>query len=242
MLIYLLLLITWISLKYGFELNPANYSEFLRISFDVLPKWIFVFEIMLDLNTSYYSKGIYITDRAKIMKHYLKYHFPMDILTIFPLFFQGIHSLTILEIMPVLRVRNLTTLVKKLEECLQLKGKEEGIFQLIKLIINLLFLAHLCACVFHFLGNWELNNGYFDNWLSFKNIDGEVWQVRYVYSMYFSIVTMMTVGYGDISARNYVECIFIIFFIIYGCGVFGYSINNIGNIFKEMYQEDKDFK
>lgn len=53
---------------------------------------------------------------------------------------------------------------------------------------------------------------------------------------------MMTVGYGDITPNNYIECCFSISIIIYGCGVFAYSINNIGNIFKEMYQEDKEFK
>ena len=53
---------------------------------------------------------------------------------------------------------------------------------------------------------------------------------------------MMTVGYGDITPTNYVECCFNIFIVIYGCGVFAYSINNIGNIFKEMYQEDREFK
>jgi len=174
------------------------------------------------------------------MKHYMKYNLLLDVLTILPYFFKGITEQ--LEIMAVLRLINLENLTKRLEEYLQLKGKKEGIFQLFKLIINLLFLAHIFACIWHFIGLWEINHLVSDNWLVFNNLEQEDWLIKYVYSFYFSIVTMMTVGYGDITSRNYIECSFNILLIIYGCGVFAYNINNIGSIFKEMYQEDKEFK
>jgi len=197
---------------------------------------------VLNLNTSYYSKGMFISDRERIFKHYLKYNFVMDLFTVVPLFFHSTTYGNYFEIMVVFRIVTVEGLVKRLEEYLHLKGKSEGVFQLIKLTINLFFLAHLCACVWHYVGLWEISNGIYDNWLVKKGIDMEKWYIRYIYSLYFSIVTMMTVGYGDISSNNYIECLFNIFIIIYGCGVFAYSINNIGNIFKEMYYEDKEFK
>ena len=242
MLFYFVCLSANITLKYGFNLTRDDYLMPLWILFEILPIWIFLVEILLDLNTSYYSKGIYIRKRSQIVKHYFKYNFLLDVLTVFPLFLQINKNGEILEIMAVFRLINVENLIKRLEECLQLKGKKEGAFQLIKLIINLLFLAHICACAWHSLGSWEISNGFTDNWLEIKNIDQEKWFIKYIYALYFSIVTMMTVGYGDISAKNYIECCFNILIIIYGCGVFAYSINNIGNIFKEMYQEDKEFK
>ena len=45
---------------------------------------------------------------------------------------------------------------------------------------------------------------------------------------------MSSVGYGDISPENYIECIYMIF-AIFGTGmVFAYSLNSIGNILENM--------
>lgn len=242
MLLYLVMLISVVALNQGFDLKENNYYYILWVIFQIFPFWIFLFQIILDLNTSYYSKGVYITNRTKIFKHYLKYDFILDLFTIVPLFINYISSMKFLETFMLIRIINLDKMIRRLEEYMQLQGKKEGVFQLIKMIINLLFLAHLCACVWHYIGLWEISIGVYDNWLYAKKIENEHWFIRYIYSLYFSIVTMMTVGYGDISSSNYIESCFNVFIIIYGCGVFAYSINNIGNIFKEMYYEDKEFK
>ena len=258
MLIYLICLIANIILKFGFELTQKNYFPTIWIVFEVMPCWLFIMQVFLDINTAYYSKGNFVSNRRKIFNHYVKYCLIFDILTIMPFFVNQTLAGIYLEILVVFRLKNVETLLKRLEEYLQLKGKKEGLFQLIKLIISLLFLAHISACAWHYIGLWEKKLGVDNNWLAVKGIESQKWYIRYnydiylsfkmvfliryIYSFYFSIVTMMTVGYGDITPSNYIECSFLIFIIIYGCGVFAYSINNIGNIFKEMYQEDKEFK
>lgn len=240
-LIYLILLISNIFLKFSFSLNRQIYNNVLWIIFEILPPYIFCFEVLLNLNTSYYSKGMFVSQRSRIINHYLKNCIWLDFITILPLIFISSNYGEI-EIILILRLKDLDNILRRLEEYLQLKGKKEGIYQLIKLILSLLFLAHVCACVWHYIGIYEISSGIMDNWITVNNIEFTDWFIRYIYSFYFSIVTMMTVGYGDIAANNYIECTFSIILIIYGCGVFAYSINNIGNIFKEMYQDDKDFK
>ena len=44
----------------------------------------------------------------------------------------------------------------------------------------------------------------------------EPWDIRYIWSLYFSITTMTTVGYGDISATNQYEAIFLMGGMIIG--------------------------
>lgn len=241
MLFYLLFFVANILLKQAFELKQSDYISLIWVCFEIFPMWLFLFQAFLDLNTSYYSKGMYISNRLDIVKNYMKYNFLLDLVTIAPLFANNTQY-EFIEIIVTLRLINVESLVRRLEEYLQLKGKKEGLFQLLKLIINLLFLAHMSACAWHYVGLTELKNGVDINWLTIKGIEFKSWYIRYIYSFYFSIVTMMTVGYGDISPNNYIECMFLIFMIIYGCGVFAYSINNIGIIFKEMYQEEKEFK
>jgi hypothetical protein len=45
---------------------------------------------------------------------------------------------------------------------------------------------------------------------------------------YWAVITMTTIGYGDAVPKNTNERIFIIFFTFFSCGVFAYTINQIG--------------
>jgi hypothetical protein len=56
------------------------------------------------------------------------------------------------------------------------------------------------------------------------------WEIRYLYSIYFSFITICTVGYGDISPVSPVEIIYVMVVVVVGCGTFGYAINTIGQI------------
>ena len=242
LLLYLLMVCCETFLKLSFHLTKSNFTPFFWFIFEAIPPYIFTIEILISLNTSYYSKGIYIVNRWKILKHYIKYDFLTDLLTLMPLY-MSMNSLSeFLDLIFTFRIIRTGSILKRIEEYLQLRGKKEGLFRLAKLIVNVLFLAHLSACTWHFLGDWEVKNGYSDNWLVFKGLVDSDWVARYIYSLYFAIVTMVTVGYGDISSQNSTECTVNIILIIYGCAVFAFTINEIGMIFKEMYQEEKAFK
>lgn len=54
---------------------------------------------------------------------------------------------------------------------------------------------------------------------------------KYVTSMYFTFISMITVGYGDIHPISTNEKFYVLSMTLISCGVFGYCINNIGQIF-----------
>ena len=54
--------------------------------------------------------------------------------------------------------------------------------------------------------------------------------MQYINCLYFSVVTIVTVGYGDITPKNIYEKIYVILLILIGCGSHAYSISTIGNI------------
>lgn len=46
-------------------------------------------------------------------------------------------------------------------------------------------------------------------------------------SFYFNAVTMVTVGYGDITPISHIERVLSIFTVLSACGVFVYSISEV---------------
>ena len=72
-----------------------------------------------------------------------------------------------------------------------------------------------------------------------KDISEENWEVKYLNSLYYVIVTMCTVGYGDITPHNKREIMLAIITILVTCGVFAYMLNSIGVIFEELGHKRK---
>ncbi|XP_058185385.1 potassium channel SKOR-like [Rhododendron vialii] len=107
--------------------------------------------------------------------------------------------------------------------------------RIIKLIAVELYCTHTAACIFYYLATtlpveqegytWigSLKMGDY-SFSSFREID--LW-TRYTLSLYFSIVTMTTVGYGDIHAVNLREMIFVMIYISFDMIIGAYLIGNM---------------
>ncbi|KAG9129208.1 hypothetical protein Leryth_006406 [Lithospermum erythrorhizon] len=104
-----------------------------------------------------------------------------------------------------------------------------------KLIAVELYCTHTAACIFYYLATTlpEEKEGY--TWIGslqlgdysyahFRDID--IWKT-YTTSLYFAIVTMATVGYGDIHAVNLREMIFIMFYVSFDMILGAYLIGNM---------------
>jgi len=63
-------------------------------------------------------------------------------------------------------------------------------------------------------------------------IYGAPWEVKYITAFYFSITTMITLGYGDISPNTNLEMIFGIVVMVLSSGIFGYSMSSLKFIFE----------
>lgn len=63
--------------------------------------------------------------------------------------------------------------------------------------------------------------------VDFKN--RSLW-TRYVTTMYWSITTLTTVGYGDLHPANTREMLFDIFYMLFNLGLTAYLIGNMTNL------------
>ncbi|HVO73479.1 MAG TPA: cyclic nucleotide-binding domain-containing protein [Ignavibacteriaceae bacterium] len=68
-------------------------------------------------------------------------------------------------------------------------------------------------------------------WTSLRgNILNQDWGTVYVKSLYWTITTLTTVGYGDITPETNVQRIFAICVMFLGIGIYGYLIGNIAGM------------
>lgn len=135
----------------------------------------------------------------------------------------------------LLRLTRLSSLMASIEEVLNLEDNMQVFLDLLKLIFFLLLTGHFCGCAWHWVAVIEYENyGEELTWLTRydSNAMDYYWFDRYIISLYWSVITTITVGYGDIVPVTTVERIFVIVVTLLICGVFGYCLSNIGNIFK----------
>ena len=136
----------------------------------------------------------------------------------------------------------MTKIFGKLEEHLHLSDKPKGIYEITKLALKIIYVGHFFACFWVYIANMEELYGIRTTWLSYFHLDNSEWTSKYISSLYFTVYTMVTVGYGDIYPANITERAFCIVLMILTCGVFAYSINNFGTIMIQMNKRDNDFR
>ncbi|KAG6720586.1 hypothetical protein I3842_03G069700 [Carya illinoinensis] len=130
------------------------------------------------------------------------------------------------------RVRKVTVFFQNLEKDIRINYM---FTRIIKLLAVELYCTHTAACIFYYLATTlpPSEEGY--TWIGslklgdysyaqFREID--LWK-RYTTSLYFAIVTMATVGYGDIHAVNMREMIFIMIYVSFDMVLGAYLIGNM---------------
>lgn len=201
---------------------------------------LFLLDIIMSLNTSFFRNGVLEEKRKKILINYLKNEAAIDLLGVFPLFLNQISiNLTIFKCLFFLKIFKIQNILDRILEKLLLKEKLQQIMRLIKVLFISLFVAHIFACLWYLSTKMSDST---DNWLSRIEIDYKSWSTKYLYSLYWAFVTMMTVGYGDITPRNEIEIIICLISLVLGCVVYAYNINSVGMILQDINKEQSDFQ
>ncbi|KAG8651588.1 hypothetical protein MANES_06G002600v8 [Manihot esculenta] len=107
--------------------------------------------------------------------------------------------------------------------------------RIVKLLVVELYCTHTAACIFYYLattlppseegytwiGSLQMGDYHYSH---FRDID--LWK-RYITSLYFAIVTMATVGYGEIHAVNVREMIFVMVYVSFDMILGAYLLGNM---------------
>ncbi|KAF8723638.1 hypothetical protein HU200_021595 [Digitaria exilis] len=222
-------------LEFGFFRGLPRKLFFL----DIAGQIAFLIDIVVNFFVAYRDPDTYriIYDPTAIALRYCKSSFIFDLLGCFPwdAIYKACGSKE--EVRYLLWIR-LTRVMKVTEFFWHLEKdiRVNYLFtRIVKLIVVELYCTHTAACIFYYLATTlpESMEGY--TWIGslqlgdysyahFREID---LAKRYITSLYFAIVTMATVGYGDIHAVNIREMIFIMIYVSFDMILGAYLIGNM---------------
>ncbi|CAD8046163.1 unnamed protein product [Paramecium sonneborni] len=236
--------VLYVSARVAFKFDTNNsledsFQQFRWVLFDVLPSYSFILEILIKFNTCYYYKGTVIENRYQIAKNYIRTSFFFDVFVIIPFFISLQFELDYLDLVIILKVFQIAKLSGNLFDRLELSSSQIAIFDLVKLGYTILVVAHFCACLWFLVGTTGSDT---TTWVIKNDLQDQPWLAQYLTSFYFSIVTMTTIGYGDITPQNLRERMFTICMTVAAVGIFGYSIGNINNIYADWSRKTIEFR
>uniref|UniRef100_A0A7I4BW52 Uncharacterized protein n=1 Tax=Physcomitrium patens TaxID=3218 RepID=A0A7I4BW52_PHYPA len=106
------------------------------------------------------------------------------------------------------------------------------------------FVCHFAACSYYLLAARHPASKEADTWLGavLPNFKEESLWARYVTSMYWSITTLATVGYGDLHPVNRGEMIFTILYMLLNLALTAYIIGNMTNLITRLTARTRDYR
>ncbi|XP_027909662.1 potassium channel KAT1-like [Vigna unguiculata] len=246
LLIVLVVYSAWIC-PFEFAFLPQKQDTLFII--DNIVNAFFAIDIVLTFFVAYLDNHSYllVDNPKKIALRYISTWFIFDVCSTAP--FESISLLftdhkseigfKILNMLRLWRLRRVSSLFARLEKDIRFNYFWT---RCSKLIAVTLFVAHCAGCF-----NYLIADRYPDpklTWIGsvFPNFKEESLWDRYVTSLYWSIVTLTTTGYGDLHAANPREMLFFIFYILLNLGLTSYIIGNMTNLVVHWTSRTRNFR
>ncbi|KAM3138945.1 hypothetical protein pb186bvf_008958 [Paramecium bursaria] len=235
---FIVLNIFYIPMNLSFNLDVSS-SYGIQLFFETIPSYVFILEILLNFNTAFYYEGVIHQKRGQIFSFYIqKGSFWWDLLIVIP-YVLAQFNIPYIQFVLLLRVTRVRSMIQGVEDLLNLKESWQAVLELAKLVYFIILVAHMCSCAWHLLGTVEYENyGDPNSWLVYYKFYNQDWSQRYIVSLYWSVITTLTIGYGDIVPQTNLERFFVILIALVICGVFGYAISTIGEILKNLQERE----
>ncbi|KAG9158099.1 hypothetical protein Leryth_000265 [Lithospermum erythrorhizon] len=206
-LVLLVFYIAWVCpFEFGFIEKPHGT---LAITDNVV-NGFFAIDIVLRFFVAYLDKVTYllVDDRNKIAWRYVKSWFVLDVLATIPteltqrVLPKSIASYGYFGLLRLWRLRRVSKMFARLE-----KDRNYSYFWIrcLKLICVTLFAVHSAACFYYLIAARHKNPK--NTWIAlvFENFHDVSLLDRYITSVYWSITTLTTTGYGDLHPVNQKE-------------------------------------
>ncbi|CAN9510673.1 unnamed protein product [Ophioblennius macclurei] len=220
---------------------------------------IFLVDIVLNFHTTFVGPaGEVISDPKLIRMNYVRTWFvidllsclPYDVINAFENVDEGISSL--FSSLKVVRLLRLGRVARKLDHYI-----EYGAAVLVLLVCVFGLAAHWLACIWYSIGDYEVinedtNSVRMDSWLyllgetvgtpyKFNASGSGRWEGGptkdsvYITSLYFTMTSLTSIGFGNIAPNTDGEKIFAVAMMMIGSLLYATIFGNVTTIFQQMY-------
>jgi len=248
-----------IPFRIGFEVNVDESTRNFEYSIDVL----FFIDLLLNFTTSYVDpmSERLVLDRAKIVTMYMKFWFWIDIMStipfdsIFGTTSSDLKSVRLIRILRLIRLAKLARFVKlsRLNSHFEKLDINPALVNVAKIVFQIFFIAHLICCFWFYLTTSTVIGSVQPNlsdpnyplertWTTEFGFEHEPLLDQYIAAFYWTIATMLAVGYGDIHATNNRERIYSIATMLCGGIMFGMVIAQVTRLIETRNPQAKAFK
>jgi hyperpolarization activated cyclic nucleotide-gated potassium channel 2 len=211
----------------------------------------FFVDMCVTFNTAYVDEETekLIDDRRLIAQRYIYFWFWIDLISTIPIdhIVQAYADVTRLDFIRMIRIFRLFRLLRffhflKKADRLETFGANPQIVNLGVLMVQLFFVAHIFACFWHYITLPQAAGSYPLNWVDHFGFSDHTIFDKYVTSLYYVIITMLTIGYGDIYATNQLERMYAIMTMLTGGVVFGALVSNITSFIDKRNPQERAYK
>ncbi|KAL6530774.1 hypothetical protein OROGR_014634 [Orobanche gracilis] len=234
----------WISpFEFGFNMR---HNKALAITDNVVNVF-FAIDIVLMFFVAYLDKETYvIIDSPKLIAlKYAKTWLIFDVISTIPselarkILPSNVESYGYLSMLRLWRLRRVSAMFQRCEKD---TSYDYFVVRIIRLTLVVLFEVHCAGCFFYFLAQSYPNPK--RTWIgsTIENFDEMSLWDRYIISVYWSIVTATTTGYGDLHPINTGEMIFDIFYMLFNLGLNAYIIGNMTNLIVQATSRTRKFR
>lgn len=201
----------------------------LILYIDIALTLVFVADIFVNFNTAYYEKQMLVTDKKAISSRYMKRWFGPDLIASLPLHlflipFPQLRLTRLVKLFRLTRLFKLFTSNKTLRRANELNMLNPTVIRMMLMVFWILIVAHLVSC----------------SWIALGGVDNSLTNPeQYLHAFYWTITTLTTIGYGDITPLSISNTgpaimMFTILIQLIGAGMYGFIIGNISNLIANM--------
>uniref|UniRef100_A0A1I7ZY90 Ion_trans domain-containing protein n=1 Tax=Steinernema glaseri TaxID=37863 RepID=A0A1I7ZY90_9BILA len=230
----------------------AHFSEPLEI-IDLIVDIMFIVDIIINFRTTYVNDNDEVVSHpGKIAIHYFKGWFAIDMIAAVPFDLllvntnsdEANETTTLIGLLKTARLLRLVRVARKLD-----RYSEYGAAVLLLLMATFALIAHWLACIWYAIGSAELPHKEI-TWLHqlsrqlnapYISTNGTIptggpsLKSRYVTSLYFTLSTITSIGFGNVSATTDSEKIFTIIMMILGSLMYASVFGNVSAIIQRLY-------